>query len=775
MFEKRWHVVVAAIGAALFGAVAVAALASALIYPNLPDLSALTDYRPKVPLRIFTVEGALLGEFGEERRVVVKIRDVPEHMRQAIVSAEDERFYRHKGIDTLGVLRAASANLLSGGVKEGASTITMQVARNFFLSSERTFTRKLNEALLAIKIEHNLSKDQILELYLNHIYLGQRAYGFGAAALTYFGKPLGQVSVAEAAMLAGLPKAPSRYNPVVNPTRAAERQRYVLRRMLELKHIDQARYDAALAEKLKVRQEKVFTDVTGDFVAEMVRQELVAKYGEQVYSSGWRVYTTIRRDQQQAAVAALTAGVLDYDARHGYRGPEKNVQLPRDDPTAQAPIEDALHDLSAVRGLQPAVVLSANERRVVAQVKGGEQVKVTGAGLAFAQRALSSMAASSKATKPIRRGSIIRLLKDPKLGWRIAQLPQVEAALVAMDPRDGAITALVGGFDFTRNKFNHVTQAWRQPGSSFKPFIYSASLERGFSPSTMLEDTPLTLSAEEAGGQVWEPRNYDGEYLGTVSMRRALYKSLNLASVRLLEAIGPLYARDFAAKFGFDTRRQPPYLTLALGAGEVTPLQMAVAYGVFAQGGQRVEPYFIGRILDGEGRQQHRAAPAAPRRVLDPRNAFLMSHMLQDVIRHGTGFAASRLQRWDLAGKTGTTNDQRDAWFTGYHPHLVAVSWMGFDQPRSMGGGETGAQAALPIWTRFMEQALRKLPETPLPVPDGIVSLSVDAATGLPVAEGGAGVLEFFYEENLPGDAGLPPLDAPPDAGAPASAPDVTG
>ncbi len=775
MFSKWWHYILAlCLGIGVAGA-ALAGLAAALIYPNLPPLEALTDYRPKQPLRVYTADGALIAEFGEERRAFVAIDQVPEHMKQAIIAAEDERFYRHGGVDTVGILRAAAANLLSGGAKEGASTITMQVARNFFLSNEKTLTRKLSEAMLALKIEHSLSKDKILELYINQIYLGQRAYGFEAAARTYFGKPMANLNLAEFAMLAGLPKAPSKYNPVVNFPRAKARQQYVLGRMRALKFINDREYQAALQYKLAIRQARQHVDVVADYAAEMVRQTLFEKYGETIYNSGYKAVTTLLRKQQDAANRALWGGILDYDQRHGYRGPEKQLNLPDDPAQRDEAISDALSDLEPVNNLQPAIVRAVSPKLIRAQLSDGARVEISGPSMQW----LASWMAGGKG-RQLAAGSVIRVQAGDKQ-WRLAQLPEIESALVAVNPRNGAITALVGGFDFTRNKFNHVTQAWRQPGSSFKPFIYSAALEKGFTPATLIEDAPLTLTAEEAGGTAWEPKNFDDTYSGPVRMRFALTRSLNLVSVRILQAIGPYYARDYIRRFGFDPARHPPYLTMALGAGSVTPLQMAAAYGVFANGGFGVKPYLIEKVYDGNNQLLMQSAPQivgvnAPR-VIDPRNAFLMTSMMQDVVRYGTGARASQLGRSDLAGKTGTTNDARDGWFAGYNPDLVAVAWIGFDQPRSLGRAETGAQAALPIWTGFMGGALKGVAQTGFTVPGGVTSATIDPQTGQVLPEGETGLTEYFYQENVP-SAGLPTDNVDPlgiDAPSSPSVPDSSG
>ena len=688
---------------------------------------------------------------------------MPKTLKDAVLAAEDERFYQHQGVDYVGVMRAAYSNLVSGGRRQGASTITMQVARNFFLSSEKTVTRKLYEALLAYKIESELTKEQILELYVNQIYLGQRAYGFAAASQIYFGKPLGKLSVAEAAMLAGLPKAPSAYNPVANPKRAKQRQQYVLRRMRELETITEAQYEEAMNAPITVRREIDDFGLRAEFVAEMVRQALFDRYGPDVYTLGFRVYTTIQKADQEAAYTALRKGLLDYDRRHGYRGPEGFADLPEN--AAEEALEEALAEHTDSDDLVPAVVLAASPKQVVAYRRGGETVTIGEPGLKFAQSALSDKAPPNR---KIRRGAIVRLQKDDKGGWAVAQLPDAEAAFVAIAPETGAIRALVGGFDFNRNKFNHVTQAWRQPGSSFKPFIYSAALERGFTPATVLLDEPVVVDAALTGGQVWEPKNYDGKYEGPMRMRTALAKSKNMVSIRILQAIGPRFAQEYVTRFGFDSEKHPAYLTMALGAGSVTPLQMARAYGVFANGGYLVEPYVIEKIVDDRGTVLAQANPTragdASLRVLDPRNAFLMNSMMQDVTRYGTAARANSLGRRDIAGKTGTTNEHVDAWFAGYQPSLVAISWIGFDQPKNLGNNETGGAAALPIWIGYMGRALKGVPQVEPVVPDGIMSARIDTDTGLASPDGKH--VEFFYREHPPQEA--PPASALDTAPAPA-------
>jgi len=605
MSNRWWAISLLVVVAGALASVLLLVFAAAIIYPTLPSLEVLTNYQPKIPLRVYSADGKLIGEFGEERRAVVRMGDVPPTLTHAILAAEDERFYHHSGVDYVGVARAALSNFVSGGVRQGASTITMQVARNFFLSKEKTLTRKFNEVLLAFKIESNLSKDQILELYINQIYLGQRAYGFAAAAQIYFGKQLPDLSLAEVAMLAGLPKAPSRYNPIANPTRAKLRQQYVLRRMRDLQLITEEEFAAAEQQTVVVKKELNEYPVHAEHFAEMVRQALYERYQEDAYGMGLRVYTTLLTSHQEAAYESLRWGVQDYDRRHGYRGPEGYVEL-QPKPTEEA-LEDALQDTADSDGIYAAVVVEASPRLVRAYRKGGEWLEIKEDGLKFAARMLGG---GASAGQRIRRGAIIRVQQDEKQRWQITQLPVVEASLISMDPRDGAVRALVGGFDFNRNQFNHVTQAVRQAGSGFKPFIYSAALEKGFTPATVINDAPLTFTAAQTGSEPWEPKNYDGKFDGPMRLRTALVKSKNLVSVRILQAISPQYAQDYIARFGFDPKLHPPYLTMALGAGSVTPLQMVVAYGVFANGGYRVTPYFIERVEDARGKVLITAKPA---------------------------------------------------------------------------------------------------------------------------------------------------------------------
>jgi penicillin-binding protein 1A len=743
----------ALLGGLLAAALCVAGLVVALAYPNLPALDTLTDYQPKVPLRVYTAEGELIGEFGEERRVLVDIRDVPPALTNAIIAAEDERFHQHAGIDYLGVARAAYANMLTGGRRQGASTITMQVARNFFLSSEKTLTRKLYEVLLAVKIERNLTKDQILGLYVNQIYLGQRAYGFASAARAYFGKPLEKLTLAEAAMLAALPKAPSSYNPVANPQRAKQRQMYVLRRMRELGYISIDEFESAAAAPIITRRVAETYGVRAEYVAEMVRQAVYEQYPEDAYSRGFRVYTTIRKADQEAAVQALRAGLMEYDRRLGYRGPEAFVELAAD--ADEAAFEEALAEREDDDDLRVALVTQASQREVKVVLKNGEAVSVTGDGLRFAAPSLQRVAPQRR----IRRGAIVRVRALDAKNWEIVQLPETEGAFISMDPGDGAIRALVGGFQYYRSKFNHVTQAWRQPGSAFKPFIYSAALERGFTAATVVPDSPIAIEADVTGSQRWEPRNFDDKFEGPIRLRTALVKSKNMVSIRVLDAIGVKYAQDYVTRFGFDPERHPPYLTMALGSGTVTPWQMARAYAVFANGGYLVQPYFIQKIVDDRGNPLGEARPQRAGdeslRVIDTRNAFIMDSLMQDVARVGTAARAASLGRKDVAGKTGTTNEFIDAWFAGYLPGLVGVSWVGFDQPRSLGRNQTGGLVALPIWVGYMEMVQKAVPEMQRIVPDGVVTADTFPLDPGMLVEVKL-VPEYFYREFVPKD------DTPP-------------
>jgi len=719
--------------ATLVSVLMIIGIALAVAYPNLPEISGLTDYRPKLPMRIFSSDGVLIGEFGEERRNYVPIAQIPKVMQDAVLAIEDARFYQHSGVDYKGVIRAGLADLGETHSSQGASTITMQVARNFYLSTEKTLTRKIYEVLLALKIENQLKKEQILEIYMNQIYLGQRSYGFASASEIYFGKPLKDVTIAEAAMLAGLPKAPSAYNPISNPKRATQRQLYIIDRMLENGFISAEQHEAARRQPLRYRAPSE-VPVHAEYVAEAARQLVFTQYGDEAYTRGLNVYLTIDSSEQTVAYRALRKGIMDYERRQVYRGPEDYIDLPANPKDLDARIAEALVDHPDNDELKAAVALEASPKKVVAVLQSGESVTITGEGLKPATSGLSERA---NPKTQIRRGAVIRLVKNAnaKGDWTITQLPEVEGAFVAMDPRTGAVRAMVGGFDYSKSKFNHVTQAWRQPGSSFKPFIYSAALEKGFTPATVINDAPLFFDAGATGSQPWEPKNYDGKFEGPMSLRRGLAKSKNMISIRILQSIGPSYAQEWVSRFGFDAEKHPAYLTMALGAGSVTPLQMASAYSVFANGGYRVNPFLIHKLTDSKGRLLNEPKPPAldeSRRAVDPRNVFVMTSLLQEVTRSGTAaMAQATLKRPDVYGKTGTTNDSQDAWFAGFQRSVVAVVWMGYDNPRKLGDRETGGGLSLPIWIEFMKHALKNAPvEEPSP-PEGVVNL------------GG----EWYYEE----------------------------
>ncbi len=706
-------------------------IALAVAYPNLPDISELSDYRPKLPLRIYSSEGLVIGEFGEERRNLTRIKDMPKVMKDAVLAIEDARFYEHGGVDYIGVMRAGLANLWRAK-SQGASTITMQVARNVYLSTEKTFTRKIYELLLTFKLEAGLSKDQILEIYMNQIFLGHRAYGFAAASEAYFGKSIKDITIAEAAMLAGLPKAPSAYNPISNPKRARSRQLYILERMQGQGFITEAQMEAAKVQPLQIKQGGIASEVPSEYVAEMARQLIYAQYGDESYTRGLNVYTTIKAEQQIAAYKSLRAGIMEYERRQVYRGPEEFVDLSNDPKQLAEDVLEALQDHPDNGDVYAAVVLEVNPKKIVAERSNGETIEITGDGLKPAQ---SGLAANASAKIKIKRGAVIRVIQNAKKGWDITQLPEVEGAFVAMNPKDGAILALVGGFDFVKSKFNHVTQAWRQPGSSFKPFIYSAALEKGFTPATIVNDAPLFFDAGVTGGQAWEPKNYDGKFDGPMTLRRGLAQSKNMISIRVLQATGAKTAQEWITRFGFDEDKHPPYLTMALGAGSVTPMQMASAYSVFANGGYLTTPWLIQKITDERGKTLVDVAPKEiqeSQRAIDARNAFVMTSLLQEVTRSGTAAKARvQLKRDDIYGKTGTTNDSHDAWFAGYNPTVTAVTWMGYDSPKSLGDRETGGGLSLPVWIGFMQTALKGIAPTEASAPEGVVN------------RGG----EWFYDE----------------------------
>ena len=722
------------IGLGVAGALAVFMLlciALAMAYPQLPDVTDLQDYRPKLSMRVYSIEGKQIAEFGEERRNLTPFKEIPQVMKDAILAIEDSRFYQHGGVDYIGLLRASLANL--GHAKsQGASTITMQVARNVYLSSEKTFTRKIYEILLTLKLEHMLTKDQIFEIYLNQIFLGQRASGFAAACETYFGKPIKNITIAEAAMLAGLPKAPSAYNPITNPKRAKTRQQYIIERMMDNGFITKDQAKAAQAEELHLRNLSTSPQNHAEFVSEMARQLMFAQYGPEIYTRGLNVFTTLHADEQEAAYTALRRGIMDYELRQIYRGPEKFVDLPAlKAGGSNSELEDMVSDVVLDQGdkgdLLAAVVIEASPKKVRVMRQNNEVIEVSGEGLKPVQ---SGLADKAPPNIKLRAGAVVRIAKNDKGVWFLTQLPEVEGAFVAMDPRDGSIRALVGGFDFEKSKFNHVTQAWRQPGSSFKPFIYSAALEKGFTPATIINDAPLFFDASVTGSQPWEPHNFDNKFEGPMPLKTALAKSKNMVSIRILQAIGAPYAQSWAAKFGFDPQRHPPYLTMALGAGSVTPLQLVVGYSAFANGGYRVNPHLITKVTDQLGKVLSQYTPIdldESTQAVEPRNAFMMSQLLQEVARSGTAAQATKtLKRPDIYGKTGTTNDSMDAWFAGFQPNLAAVTWIGYDSPKNLGSRETGGGLALPVWIAFMQKALAGVPVTEIEPPEGVFKDGAD-------------------------------------------------
>jgi len=744
----------AALGTMGAAALMLIGIALAIAYPNLPDVSSLTDYRPKLPMRIWSSDGVLLGEFGEERRNFVPIAEIPKVMQDAVLAAEDAKFYQHSGVNYVSVIRAGLANFGEARTAQGASTITMQVARNFYLSTEKTLTRKIYEVLLSMKIESLLTKEQILEVYMNHIALGQRAYGFASASEIYFGKPLKDITVAEAAMLAGLPKAPSANNPIVNPERAIARQRYIIDRMLENGFITPEQRDAARKQVLHYRTPSE-VPVHAEYVAETARQLVFSQYGADAYTRGLNVYLTLDSGDQQLAYKSLRKGIMDYERRQVYRGPEDYIDLPADAHELDARIAEALQDFPDNDELKAAVVIEASPKKVVAVLENGTTATITGDGL---KPATSGLAPKGNPKTQIRPGAVIRVVQNEKGAWGITQLPEVEGAFVAADPRTGEIRAMVGGFDYSKSKFNHVTQAWRQPGSSFKPFIYSAALEKGFTPATVINDAPLFFDAGATGSQPWEPKNYDGTFDGPMSLRNGLAKSKNMISIRILKAIGPAYAQEWITRFGFDPDKHPAYLTMALGAGSVTPLQMTTAYSVFANGGYRVNPVLISRITDPKGKILSEAKlPALDEsmRVIEPRNAFVMTSLLQSVTHIGTAASAGKaLNRPDIYGKTGTTNDSLDAWFAGWQRNAVAVVWIGYDNPRKLGDRETGGGLALPVWIEYMKTVLKGVPTQEPTAPEGVVNVNG----------------EWYYDEYARGSGvsslGLEDKGAPPPAGA---------
>lgn len=763
--------------------------------PKLPATDSIKDIKLQVPLRVFTADGKIIGEFGEMKRSPVLYAEIPDLMIKAVLAAEDDRFFEHPGIDYQGILRAMLNLLLTGEKSQGGSTITMQVARNFYLTREKSFLRKVNEMLLALKIDRELTKKEILELYLNKIYLGNRAYGISAAAQVYYGKPLANLTLAETAMLAGLPKAPSKFNPIINPDRAVIRRNYVLERMRELGFISAEDFQQASTDKDTAVLSSLPSSGEALYAAEMARQAVVERYGEEAYVTGMRIVTTLDSRLQNAAVSALRKGVLNYDRRHGYRGPQRHVDLSK---TAAA---DYLTQLppgeASMSGLQVAIITAVAEKSATALLTDGQQIEIAWKGLAWAAPYLSANSrgpAPSKAADAVKAGDIVRVELQTDKTWHLTQLPAVEGSLIAISPENGAILALVGGFDFYRSSFNRVTQAYRQPGSSFKPFVYSAALDKGFTPASIVNDAPMVLEDSSLEG-VWRPENFSGKFFGPTRLREALAASRNLVSIRLLEMIGTDYAVEFAARFGFRKELLPPNLSLALGSGTVTAMELSRGHAAFANGGYLIEPYIIARIEDingkvlmeaqplkactacnveapippfsGDDELSTNTAPLSPPpgiapQIISAQNAYLINSMMSDVIRHGTARKALQLNRQDIAGKTGTTNDHRDAWFAGFNTEVLAVSWVGFDDPQPLGSQETGGEAALPIWIDFMSEALKGTPESPIARPPGLVSVRIDPETGL-LAESSHpnAITETFQAENVPKQYADSPITGP--------------
>lgn len=762
-----------------FIAFIMAILAAASIYyvlaPQLAPAESLKETQLQVPLRVYSAEGLLLAEFGDKRRIPIKHPNIPAQLIYAFLASEDDRFFEHPGVDYQGLLRAAYSLVATGKKAQGGSTITMQLARNVFLSSEKTYLRKLNEIILALQIEQVLTKEEIITLYLNKIYLGKRAYGIGAAAKVYYGKSLKELTLPEMAMIAGLPKAPSKYNPIANPERAEQRRNYVLRRMSEVGYITEQAYVDAVQTPITARYHSREIKVYAPYVAEIIRTELTEKYGDEVYNMGLSVYTTIQAQHQQAANNALQSALLTYDKRHGYRGPIQHLELPEELTTEN--VEQLLSETSSIGPLHPSLVVKIQKNVASIYVKDKGLTDISIEELSWARKQLSTNAMGKKPSKiedVLTEGDIVRLYQDTSGQWQLAQLPEAEGALVAVSPINGAITALNGGFEYYNSKFNRVTQSRRQPGSGFKPFIYSAALEKGYTPATIINDAPVVLD-DPGFDNVWRPSNYSGKFFGPTRLRVALTHSRNLVSIRLLRDISPAYAIDYASRFGFDTDQMPRNLSLALGSGSAAPWDMARAYASLANGGYRVEPFLIKRIEDVDGNILMQTSPATvchnctknltlttddlqpklipAERIMTPQNAYIMNSLLRDVVRYGTGREAMKIGRNDLAGKTGTTNDQVDAWFNGFTSKLVAISWVGFDSPSSLGRYETGGKAALPMWIDFMQEVLKDVPEELLEQPIDMVTVRIDRETGLlarPDSTDSDSVSETFRSEYAP-------------------------
>ena len=754
------------------------------ISSELPPVESLKDVRFQVPLRVYAADGKLVAEFGEKKRIPVKMDGVPALLVKAVLAAEDDRFYQHPGVDYQGLLRAVLVFARTGEKAQGGSTITMQVARNFFLTSERTFTRKLSEIVLSLRIEHELSKNEILELYLNKIYLGNRAYGVASAAKVYYGVEINDLTLDQMAMIAGLPKAPSTFNPIVNPERALQRRNYVLRRLHELNAIDTATFERAVKLPDTARLHTVTEEVDAPYAAEMARAVVVEMFGNEAYTDGYKVYTTIDSRLQPIASTVLRQSVLEYDDRHGFRGAESRVTLARDSTIDDW--EEALRDTSSAGGLFPALVLSVGEQNAVVYLGENRKTTLDWNALSWARRYVSENALGSapkSASEVVHAGDIVRVRQTAPNKWRLSQLPAIEGALVSISTADGAVKSIVGGFDFYRSKFNRVVQAQRQPGSSFKPFIYSAALDNGFTTATLVNDAPVVFD-DPGLESTWRPENYTGKFYGPTRLREGLVNSRNLISIRVLQAIGIDTALRHVAKFGINAERLPRNLSLALGSGTVTPMDLVSGYAVFANGGYRVSPYIVQRIVGPDEKVVFMTTPAtvcaaceepsgnedttpaartaaavreatkpqkiAPR-VVSAQNIYLTVSMMKDVVKRGTGKQAMQLHRNDLAGKTGTTNDQRDTWFAGFNPDVATVAWLGFDNSQPLGDGESGARAALPMWINYMAKALEGVPERDMDPPPGLVSVKIDPLTGqLTGSENRNAIFEIFRADALP-------------------------
>ena len=750
---------------------------------ELPDIDALNTVQLQVPLQIFTQDNKLLATFGEKRRIPIPYNEIPTPLVHAVLATEDQRYFQHSGVDLPGLGRAALRILHTGRTVEGGSTITMQVARSFYLSRHKTLGRKLREILLAIKIEHRLTKEKILELYLNKVFLGNRAYGVGAAAEIYYGKHLNELTIDQYAMLAGLPQAPSALNPIANPEAAKKRRDHVLSRMLEQGYIDNATYNKAIAAPLDASYHDLQTEVKAPYVAELVRQQLEQMYGESIYTDGFKVKTTVDSNLQTIANQSVHDQLLQYDQRHGYRGAEANVGAP--DPTNLQSIQDMLKKKPTVNGLEPVVVAEMSDQSITVMRADGNMVTIPWAGLAWARKQINADYLGGmphRANQIVQLGDVVRIMRVNN-GYQLAQLPKAEAGIVALNPQNGGILAMVGGFDYRSSNFNRITSAERQPGSSFKPFIYSAALEKGYTLATVINDAPIIIE-NPSDNSIWRPQNDTRKFYGPTRLRTAIMQSRNLVSIRLLALMGLNYTFDYLKRFGFISSQLPQGLSLALGTALVTPLQMAQAYAVFANGGSRIVPYAIDSIHNSQNEVIYKARPqvacdpncdklqAAAPRVISAQNAFLITSALQDVIQHGTASEARVLKRSDLAGKTGTTQNQVDAWFAGYNPDLVTISWMGFDAPQSL--HEYGAKAALPLWMQFMQAALQNRPIHNPAVPEGIVRIAIDPMTGKRADAGNPlAISEYFMEPYVPSDdqqPGTPVASQDPAADEPAAA-----